>query len=323
MSAAETEIVPVAKRFDHIGIVVSNLEGSREWCREILDAIPVGDPFEVPGTGVRLAFVSLGNGAIELIEHAGTPGRPFELANNDPGAFHPCLRVSDLDAPYRRLLDHGGSASTPPTELIPDVFSYYFRDPDRVQFQLIKLPGPAGEEVGLRFADGLHHVAFSVADLDRTLEWYERVLGLRRLPPPKEASGQGAPRGGDLVSRTFEVPAGEFRQALVPIGGGASSPGGILLEIMEWVQPRGRPYSLTTQDIGSAHLCFEVDDLDTVHNALASGGERILAPLSAVPVGPLTGRRSFFVGDPDGLPLQILGAPKPSYAAAVSSSVVK
>ena len=275
-------------RIDHVGFVVSNLERSQRWYAEVLNVVP-GTPFEVAGTPLRASFASLGNAEIEFIEHREGSGDPFGLRNCDAGAFHFCVHVPDVRAAYAQLEAVNGVGTTPPMELIPDVFSFYLRDPDGMMIQVMQMGEGTGGQVGARFGDGLHHHAFTVRDLDRSLEWYRRVLTL--------SSGVPSTREGEIPSRTLEVPDSVFRQAMVPLGPS-------FIEIMEWIEPKGKPFELGLEDVGCAHLCVEVPDVVRLHDRLVREAEQIQKPLSAL----ADGRRTFFLADPDGLNVQITGA---------------
>lgn len=278
---------PPATRIDHVGIVVSDVARSIDWYADVMDA-ERAEPVDVPGTTLRVAFVSVGNAQFELIQNLDRSDRAFDRSNNDVGAFHSCIHVPDVEAAYARLVEHGGRSSGPPEELIPGVFSFYFRDPDGVQFQAIQMGEGTGGRTGVRYGDGLHHIAITVGDLDRSLEWYGRTFGL--------PEGVRSTREGDIPSRTFEVPGSRYRQSMVPIGRG-------FVEIMEWQEPRGRPYDLTMRDVGSGHVCLEVEDPELVHAIAERHGDDIRVPLKQLP----DGRTTFFVADPDGLLVQAVG----------------
>jgi catechol 2,3-dioxygenase-like lactoylglutathione lyase family enzyme len=95
-------------RFDHVGVLVDDLETAKTFARDVLG---LGDPareFEAPDHGLAGAFFGLGEGELEL----------FTLT--EPRAFgidHIAVRVDDLDAEYERLSAKGVRFTGP---MLPD-----------------------------------------------------------------------------------------------------------------------------------------------------------------------------------------------------------
>ena len=64
----------------------------------------------------------------------------------------------------------------------------------------------------------------------------------------------------------------------------------------------GAPGGTGHAALGGLHLCFEVDDVEAAHAALATSGRYHIGPI--VRREPYGGR-SFYVDDPDGVPVEI------------------
>ena len=134
-------------RMHHAGISVPDLDRSLAWYCAALGLRP-GYRFEVPPLGLRGAF-ALGDGAtgVELLEMAGAvPGVPKTdppLANAVHGFNHVCFHVTDLDAAYARLIEHGATGVWDPRDAPePGKRMSYVTDPDG---NLIELVAPASE----------------------------------------------------------------------------------------------------------------------------------------------------------------------------------
>jgi methylmalonyl-CoA/ethylmalonyl-CoA epimerase len=92
----------------HVSIVVPDLEAA---ARELNAkyGLEVGAPMENAEQGVRLAYIELGNGKIELME----PSRPdspvskFLERNPKGGIHHLCLGVDDVETTARTLAQNG------------------------------------------------------------------------------------------------------------------------------------------------------------------------------------------------------------------------
>lgn len=95
-------------RFDHVGVLVDDLESAKTFARDVLG---LGDPareFEAPFHGLAGAFFGLGDGELEVF----TLSQP-----RAPGIDHVAVRVDDLDAERERLAAHGVRFTGP---MLPD-----------------------------------------------------------------------------------------------------------------------------------------------------------------------------------------------------------
>lgn len=82
-------------RLDHIGIAVKSLAEGRRFYEAL--GLAAESEEEVPEQGVRVAFLPVGEGRLELLEptsHASPIARHLE--KRGPGLHHICLEVSDI-----------------------------------------------------------------------------------------------------------------------------------------------------------------------------------------------------------------------------------
>lgn len=142
----------------------------------------------------------------------------------------------------------------------------------------------------------LQHVGISVADLECSISFWERLLGApardRRL---LQGPGLGTLVGYDGVqidSCWFDLP------------------GGMALELLHYLDRPEAPYDPGTAHPGNVHLCLEVDDMDAAHaRALQSGGQAVSATPIEVPAGPRAGTRIAYVRTPDGVTIELVQPP--------------
>lgn len=95
-------------KLDHIGIVVASIpEALERWKRAL--GSPTSPPEEVPGGGVRVAFLSGGASHVELVEPTG-PNSPVSkfLASRGGGLHHIAFAVPDVDAALAEVARAGG-----------------------------------------------------------------------------------------------------------------------------------------------------------------------------------------------------------------------
>lgn len=142
----------------------------------------------------------------------------------------------------------------------------------------------------------IHHIGVSVADLPRSIAFWERLLGMpgrdRRM---LEGRGLGVLVGYPEVrvdSCWFDLP------------------GGVALELLQYLDRTEVPYDSGTAHPGNVHVCLQVQDMAGAHaHAVASGAR----PVSDAPVeidrGPRAGTRVAYVRDPDGVTIELLQLP--------------
>jgi methylmalonyl-CoA epimerase len=95
-------------KLDHVGIAVPRLDAALEQWGPLIGA-PEGPPELVPSNKVRVAFVSVGETHIELLEPAddSSPVARF-LASRGPGVHHLAFAVPSVDAALADVLGRGG-----------------------------------------------------------------------------------------------------------------------------------------------------------------------------------------------------------------------
>ncbi|HEY4276826.1 MAG TPA: VOC family protein [Conexibacter sp.] len=183
---------------DHIGVGVSDMERSRAFWAELgfTDVAfdytgPLPGLREVAGRdGVEANVVMLrpavptvlGPGAVKLVKTLDVPppAMPQGMAWGEPGVCEVCVHVKDQAALYERLKSAGHTAlmepnSSPLTPYGTLCSLSYVADPDRTKIELIEwLDLEAGwpQEDG---PQGVNHVAFGVASLERTRAFYQQL----------------------------------------------------------------------------------------------------------------------------------------------------
>ena len=87
---------------DHIGIAVEDLDAAIKTYRALGFRPESID--DVPGFGVKVAFLPLGDGNIELVQPVSDDSAMAKfLTKKGPGFHHICLRVEDIRAELARV----------------------------------------------------------------------------------------------------------------------------------------------------------------------------------------------------------------------------
>jgi len=137
---------------------------------------------------------------------------------------------------------------------------------------------------------GIHHLGLTVANLERSLEYYQRMFGLE---PEFVAHGDG-----EELSRAVGVPGARLTFAFLRLGRGT-------VELLEYDNDRQTSYGLRNSDVGAPHLCFDVPDIDAAYAELVAKGADFYSAPIWIADGPLAGCAFAYLRDPDGITLEI------------------
>jgi glyoxylase I family protein len=139
------------------------------------------------------------------------------------------------------------------------------------------------------------HVGITVADLERSVDFYTRGLGFEVVT--RQTSN----------ARYLELtgyPGVEIAAAFVRLPGD-----GLEVEIQEYRRVEAGPPRIPgTASVGSSHICLAVEDLDTaLERAERSGGRRVTEPVE-IDSGINTGAEGVYLRDPDGHTVELFQA---------------
>jgi diaminopimelate decarboxylase len=251
-----------------------------------------GKPVEVDVTGISCGFDAITPGATlpsgiaagDVIAFLATGAYEEALAGN----FNSMARPASV-------LVTGGEA-----ELIRR--GETLRDVTRRERVPARLRGPRPTVLGI------DHVSISVADLDRSLEFYGGLLGLTVLD-----RGEIDPA---LIERMTGVAGTVVTYADVELGSR-------VLELLQYETGElARPITQRLSRAGGIHIGLGVDDAQAVYERLAGAGSKPLSPPVPLPEdgSDWAGSLVFYVRDPDGVTVEIVqrAAPVKRRVAGVS-----
>ncbi|MBS1842782.1 MAG: VOC family protein [Actinobacteria bacterium] len=132
----------------------------------------------------------------------------------------------------------------------------------------------------------VHHTGITVSDVERSAAFY-KLFGL------EEAARFVLE--GDEFEAAVGVP-GAVAQFVMLRGNNT------VVELIEYKQGAGGSFGRGNNDVGSAHVCFTIDDMAETRKRLEEAG----FPLVAEPTTPEDGTSFAFLRDPDGISVEIL-----------------
>jgi catechol 2,3-dioxygenase-like lactoylglutathione lyase family enzyme len=143
----------------------------------------------------------------------------------------------------------------------------------------------------------IHHTGYTVSDLDRSVRFYRDCLGL-------EVVAQQQKQGGYLAA-IVGYPDAHVKMAHLRVPGADH-----LVELFEYLSPDVQQRQIEPRIVGTAHLCFVVDDLPAVHARLEDAGvDTFVSPPVEVDTGINTGGYGLYLRDPDGILVELFQPP--------------
>jgi catechol 2,3-dioxygenase-like lactoylglutathione lyase family enzyme len=146
------------------------------------------------------------------------------------------------------------------------------------------------------------HTGITVSNLERSLAFWRDVLGFE--------FSHRAHQTGRMAEEITGVKGAQLKLAVV------KAPGGHKIELLEYLTPADRKKdvdpstslrtSLRPCDVGSVHVAFTIDNLDTVLNTIAASGWKAAGKPQILSVGPNAGKRVVYVRDPDGTTIEFM-----------------
>lgn len=139
-----------------------------------------------------------------------------------------------------------------------------------------------------------NHTSFTVSDMERSLAFYRDLLGFEVVSERVS--------GAEFASKITGIPGAELKVVYVRAGG-------YFLELIQYLAAEGERIEPRTNRPGSAHLCFNVDDIDKAYAKLVAHGVKVQHEPVEVGGGPNKGGRAMYFLDPDGFTIEFIQPP--------------
>jgi catechol 2,3-dioxygenase-like lactoylglutathione lyase family enzyme len=140
----------------------------------------------------------------------------------------------------------------------------------------------------------VNHIGLTVRDVERSVTFYRDVVGME-LFSRRQMKGEWFDTLTHNHGAVIDV-------AMLRLGT-------FTLQLVQYLEAGGDVLPVAHHHVGNPHLCINVDDVEAFHaQATARGG------LEPTPIVDILGSgiRSFYVRDPDGIPVEFLQERSPS-----------
>ncbi len=139
---------------------------------------------------------------------------------------------------------------------------------------------------------GPNHTSFTVSDMDASVAFYRDLLGMEVISEREELP--------EFASRITGIPGAHLKITYL------QAPGGYWLELIQYLSPPGQKLDVRTHNVGSAHLAFNVGDVDRAYAELSARGVHMKSAPTLIERGPNRGGRGLYLADPDGITIELI-----------------
>jgi catechol 2,3-dioxygenase-like lactoylglutathione lyase family enzyme len=134
----------------------------------------------------------------------------------------------------------------------------------------------------------LNHVGITVSDVDASIAFYRDVAGFELYSRRQ--------MGGDWFDTLTHNSGAYIDVAMLRLEG-------FTLQLVQYLAAGGDRLPLAHHNVGNPHLCINVDDVESKRREVDARDGMNPTPIVEILA---SGSRSFYVNDPDGLPVEFL-----------------
>jgi len=151
------------------------------------------------------------------------------------------------------------------------------------------------------------HFSFHVEDLDTSVDFYERVLGLELVHRQEQSN--------EYTRALVGFPDASLRIAQLRVPGQPLGCSSHHLDLVEYVAPRGAALRAGRNRPGTSHLAFAVTDIHETYDRLHGLGVAFVSPPQAITAGANQGGYACYFVDPDSITLELVQPPPQTLSA--------
>jgi catechol 2,3-dioxygenase-like lactoylglutathione lyase family enzyme len=143
------------------------------------------------------------------------------------------------------------------------------------------------------------HFSFTVSDIERSVDWYTRVLGLELVHRQRQEN--------EYTTILVGIPGAVLEVAQFAVPGVPPARSTHMLELVQYVAPPGHALGrLPSNVVGSAHLALLVTDIHERYERMLKQGVAFHNPPVAITEGANAGGFACYFRDPDAITLELL-----------------
>ena len=137
----------------------------------------------------------------------------------------------------------------------------------------------------------VNHISFTVSNLERSVEFYRNLLGLEVVDVSERDRG--------FSERVTGIKNAQLKIAYL-------NAGNCSVELVQYLFPKGNKVDTETCNVGSAHVCFNVNNFLELTEKLRKGNINFTGSPCIIPIGPNKARMVLYFKDPDDNNIEII-----------------
>ena len=141
----------------------------------------------------------------------------------------------------------------------------------------------------------LNHVGFTVSNLNNSINFYKKVLNFKLFNKSK--------RNKKFSEKVTGIKNARLNIAYMKLGK-------FYLELIEYQTGKGVKINTSVNNIGTAHVCFNIKNFDEYLNKLLIKKIRLVGEPTIIPAGPNKGKQVVYVQDIDNNKLEFISIKK-------------
>jgi catechol 2,3-dioxygenase-like lactoylglutathione lyase family enzyme len=294
---------------ESIGMTVAEMERSIYFyttvlcCQKISDSqvsgVEIDQFYGLSDVHLRVVKLQLGDESFKLTEFLTPKGRPIppDSRSNDRWFQHIAIVVQDMERAYQHLQHHGVSQTSSNPQTLPSwnpiaggIESFYFKDPDGHNLELIHFPVGKGDPKWQILTDslflGIDHTAIVVANTSISLDFYCNLLGMKLQQQSENFGSEQEDLSG--------IPHVKVKISSLKASAGL---GIELLEYVELASGRPMPTNTRPNDLWCCQTIVALQDSDSKSQQLQVTRSPLDSTLTTLDLGY---RQSYLIQDPDG-----------------------
>lgn len=137
----------------------------------------------------------------------------------------------------------------------------------------------------------MNHMSFTVSNLDKSIEFYNKILGLEFVNKSERDSA--------FSEKVTGIQGAKLIIAYLQTSNCA-------IELIQYLSPQGEKLDTETCNVGSAHVCFIVDEFQKMVKKLEGNHVKFPGEPTIIPAGPNKGKAVLYFEDNDSNTIEII-----------------
>ena len=147
---------------------------------------------------------------------------------------------------------------------------------------------------------GVWHVSWTVTDIERSMEFY-KTLGFELIHFQEQAN--------EYTEMLVGLSKAHLKAALMKMADVDPGLSGHVIELIEYVSPKGEHIEAKPCDINAAHMAVITDNAHELHERMIKAGGRFVSPPVAITAGINKGGFTCYMRDLDGFVIELMQPP--------------